>query len=273
MNIDFTGQAALVTGGSRGIGRDIAGRLAAAGANVAICARDKKRLSEVAAEIGAAGGVCKTFSDDLAEPGACEDVVAAAVSEFGRLDILVNNASASVDATPSRVEDITEEQLTARLFGKTLPAFRCAKAALPHMRQAGGGSIVCIGGLAAKTVFRANEAPSGGSTLPQAIGNAALASFSKYLAEEVAADSIRVNVIHPHIVKTSRHESRVTERMRSLGVSFEEAEQTFSAENPIGRMLLPEDVSYLVVFLASPFATSLTGQTFVVDGGWLRTFG
>jgi len=270
MDLKLRGASVLVTGGSQGIGLSIARAFAAEGARIAICARDRGRLEAAAAEIRALGADCLAISADLLDAAACQRAIDETVAAYGRLDVLINNASTSVDRTPRSLEDASDTQLLERFMGKTMAAVRCSRAALPHLRRAGGGRIVCIGGTAARSVFRGDELPSGGSGLPQGLGNSALANFSKHLAEEVAGDGIVVNIVHPHTTRTSRHPGRVARRAQALGISSGEAEASIAAQFPIGRVVEPEDIAPLVLLLASPLAAAITGQSITVDGGALR---
>lgn len=270
MDLKLRGAAVMVTGGSQGIGLSIARAFAEEGARVAICARDRGRLDKAAAEIRARDGECLAISADLLDPEACRRVIDDTAAAFGRLDVLVNNASTSVDRTPRSLEDASDNELMARFMGKTMAAIRCSRAALPHMRRAGGGRIVCIGGTAARSVFRPGELPSAGSGLPQGLGNSALANFSKHLAEEVAGDGILVNIVHPHSTRTGRHPDRVARRAAAKGITEAEAEAEIAAQFPIGRVVEPEDIAPLVLLLASPLAAAITGQSITVDGGALR---
>ena len=138
------------------------------------------------------------------------------------------------------------------------------------MRNGGGGRIVNIGGTAARTTFRPGDLPSEGSGLAQGLGNSSLANFTKYLADEVAADHIIVNTIHPHLIRTDRHNQRVTWQAKKFGVSESEAEAQIASQIPIGRILEPSDVTPLVLLLASPLSAATTGQAIAVDGGALR---
>jgi len=270
MDLKLRGAAVLVTGGSQGIGRAIAEGFAAEGARVAICARDRGRLEAAAAQIRAQGAECLAIAADLLDPEACRRVVDETAAAYGRLDVLVNNASTGVDRTPRSLEDASDAQLLERFMGKTMAAIRCSRAALPHLRRAGGGRIVSIGGTAARSVFRAGELPASGSGLPQGLGNAALANFSKHLAEEVAGEHILVNIVHPHLTRTGRHPDRVQRRAEALGITPAEAEAAIAAQFPIGRIVEPADIVPLVLLLASPLAGAITGQSITIDGGALR---
>lgn len=270
MDLKLRDAVVLITGASRGLGREFALAFADEGARVAICARDAAKLEETAAAVRGRGAECLALQADLLDGAACQRVVDETAARFGRLDVLVNNASASVDRTPKSIEAATDGEIMARIQGKTLVAIRCSRAALPHMRKGGGGRIVCIGGTAARTVFRPGDLPSEGSGLPQGLGNSALANFTKYLAEEGAADQIVVNVVHPHLTRTSRHADRVAWQARRYGVSEAEAEKQMAARIPIGRILEPGDVTPLVLLLASPLSGATTGQAIAVDGGALQ---
>ena len=139
------------------------------------------------------------------------------------------------------------------------------------MRRAGGGRIVHIGGSSARAVFRAGEVPGNGSGLPQGLGNAALANFSKHLADEVAGDRILVNVVHPHVTRTDRHPARVAARAAQRGITAEAAEAEIDWLFPLGRIVEVDDIAPLVVFLASKLAGAITGQAIAVDAGAART--
>jgi 3-oxoacyl-[acyl-carrier protein] reductase len=270
MDLKLRGAAVLVTGGSRGLGRDFALGFAEEGADVAICARDRAQLEATAAEIRAKGAKCVAIPANLFEGADCQRVVDETAAAFGRLDVLVNNASTSVDKTPKSLEDATDNQLMERFLGKTMAAIRCSRAALPHLRQAGGGRIVNIGGTAARTIFRPGELLSNASGLPQGLGNSSLANFTKYLAEEAAPYGVLVNIVHPHVTRTSRHAARLAARANELGIGEEEVEAQFITQIPLGRMIEASDVTPLVLFLSSPLAGATTGQSLSVDGGALR---
>jgi NAD(P)-dependent dehydrogenase (short-subunit alcohol dehydrogenase family) len=270
MELNLRNAVVLITGASRGLGREFAIAFAGEGARLAICARDSAKLEEAAAAVRARGAECLTLQADLLDGVACQRVVEDTAAHFGRLDVLVNNASASVDSTPKTIEVATDAQVMARINGKMLIAVRCARAALPHMRKAGGGRIVNIGGTAARTTFRPGDLPSEGSGLAQGLGNSSLANFTKYLADEVAGEGIVVNTIHPHLIRTDRHLQRVIWYAKKFGVTESEADRQIAAQMPIGRMLEPSDVTPLVLLLASPLSAGTTGQAIAVDGGALR---
>jgi len=256
MDLALKGKAVVVTGGNRGIGRGIALAFAGEGANVAIVGRDKDALAKVKGEIEAKGVKALAIQADLFTAEGCSRAVEDTAKAFGRLDVLVNNASTSVSGG---LESLTDEQLMERLTGKTLAYMRCCRAALPHMRKVGGGRIVCIGGGAARKAEK--------TSLPSGLGNSALTNFAKHLSNDVARENITVNVVHPPFTKTDRYPARLEARAKQLGVSLEEAEKSFVANFPIGRLIEPKDIAPMVLFLASPQASAITGQAIAVDGG------
>jgi 3-oxoacyl-[acyl-carrier protein] reductase len=269
VDLKLTGAAVLITGASRGLGRDFAVAFAAEGARVAICARDAAGLEAAAAEVRARGAECVPIVADLFKAEDCRKVVDATAKAFDRLDVLINNASTNVEGTPRSLEDATDAQLMERFLGKTMASIRCARAAIPHMRRTGGGRIVCIGGTAARSVLRSDETPSLGSGLPQGLGNSSLANFAKHLSEEVARDGILVNVVHPHLTRTSRHAERVAKWADHHGIDIAEAEARLAKRIPIGRIVEPADIIPIVLLLSSQISAGITGQAIAVDGGAL----
>jgi 3-oxoacyl-[acyl-carrier protein] reductase len=256
MDLALKNKSVVVTGGNRGIGLAIALAFADEGANVSIVARNKEALAKAKGEIEAKGVKAHAISADLFTAEGCSRAVNETAEVFGRLDVLVNNASTSVSGG---LETLTDDQLMERLIGKTLAYMRCCRAALPHMRKAGGGRIVCIGGGAARKAAK--------TSLPSGLGNSAITNFAKHLSNDVAHENITVNVVHPPFTKTDRYPARLEARAKQLGVSLEEAEKTFVADFPIGRIVEAADIAPMVLFLASPQASAITGQAIGVDGG------
>lgn len=256
MDLDLKGKSVLVTGGNRGIGLAIALAFAGEGANVAICGRDKAALEAAEAKIAAKGVKARAVAVDLFTAEGCLGAVEAPVSAFGGLDVLVNNASTAISGN---IETLDDDGLMERLNGKTLAYMRCCRAALPQLRRSRCGRIICIGGTAARH--------AGDTALPSALGNSALVAFVKQLSGTVAAQGITANVVHPPFTKTDRYPARRAARAKQLGVSEEEAEASFAAQFPIGRIVEPSDIAPMVLFLASPHAAAITGQSIAIDGG------
>jgi 3-oxoacyl-[acyl-carrier protein] reductase len=257
MEFGLRDKAVLVTGGSRGIGLEIALAFAAEGAHVAICGRDEDTLEEARAAIAAKGVRAAAVSVDLFTAEGCTRAVEFAAQELGGLDVLINNASTAIGGT---LESLNDKQVMERLNGKALSAMRCARTALPHLRASGRGRVICMGGSAAR-------APGKGAR-PSGLSNAAVVNFAYQLSRDVAADGITVNVVHPSATLTDRTRAmRIETVAKALGISEAEAEAALGADFPIGRMVVPADIAPLVVFLAADQAAAITGQTIAVDGG------
>ena len=249
-------KSVLVTGGNRGIGLAIAQAFADEGANVAVVGRAQDTLETARVDIESRGVKAHAIAADLFTSDGCAASIDETANAFGGLDVLISNASTNIGGTLERLSD---EQVLERVMGKTLATMRLARAALPHMRKTNGGRIVCIGGTSARTPEKAS--------LPSGLGNSSLVNFAKHLSNDVGPDGITVNVVHPPFTKTDRYPARLEARAKELGVTLAEAEASFAAKFPIGRVVEPSDIAPLVLFLASPSAAAVTGQAIAVDGG------
>ena len=257
MDLGLEGKVAIVTGGSKGIGRSTALALAREGADVSICARGMEDLEDAAAEIRAATGRrVIAVRADMGDPGDIANLVSATVAELGGVDILVNNA---VNSTAAPFMELADEDWYNHINVKVMGYVRCSREVIPHMRERGGGRIINIGGMAARS---ANSL-----TNSNGVTNSAVSNIAKNLSDQVAADGILVNCIHPGTTRTPRQTMMLERQARDGGVSMEEAERRAVAQIPIGRMVEPEDIADLVLFLVSGRAGAITGQTIAVEGG------
>lgn len=257
MELGLTGKVALVTGGSKGIGKATALALAREGARVAICARGEEALRETATEIETA-----TASRALAvraDTTSLDDIkrlVAATAQELGGVDILVNNA---VNSVPGTFLELPDEAWMNHITVKIMGYVRCAREAIPHMMRRGGGRIINIGGMAARNV--------GHLTNSNGVTNASVANITKNLSDQVAPHHILVNCIHPGATRTPRQDAILERRAQDAGISLDEAERRTVQSIPIGRMIESEDIANLILFLVSAQASAITGQVIAVDGG------
>ena len=240
---ELAGKVALVTGASRNIGRAIALALAAGGAAVAVNARTSREDAEkVAQEIRSAGGSAEAFLADIVDARAVSVMVEGIVKRFGRLDILVLNASVRKE-TP--FIDMSFEEWKG-LTAVTLDgSFHCAKACLPHLIQAGGGAIVTIGGMTALSGAKRRVHGS--------VGKFGLYGMTRALAKELGEHRIRVNCVAPGQMNTARAADR-SARPDPTNV-------------PLGRRVEPEEIADTVRFLCGPGSKMISGQLIYVDGG------
>ncbi len=260
MDLELTDKTALVTGGSKGIGRAVARALAAEGARVAICARDKRTLESAAAEIrDATGREVVAIAADLSQLPEVEGVVATARERLGRIDVLVNNAGA---IRGGGFLEIPDAQWSEDWSLKLLGYIRMARAVFPLMQAQGGGRIINVVGAAAR-----NPAAT---YLTGGAANAALVNFTKGLADLGAPHQILVTAVSPAATATDRWESLMHQQARAAGKTVEALRAEALAPYKLGRMARPEDVADLVTFLASARASFLTGICITVDGGATR---
>jgi 3-oxoacyl-[acyl-carrier protein] reductase len=236
---------ALVTGASQGIGRAIALRLAAGGAHVALAARNQEKLTEVAAEITAAGGVAHSFALDIANEESIKACAKAVIARFGRVEILVNNAGITRDTLSLRMRRHDwDDVLTTNLTG----AFLLAQACISSMLKSRWGRIVNITSVVGETgqAGQANYAAS----------KAGLIGLTKSLARELASRSITVNAVAPGMIATAMTE-----------VLTDEQKAAMAAQIPLGRAGTDMEIAAAVAFLASEDAAYITGHTLDVNGG------
>ncbi|MCB1744417.1 MAG: SDR family oxidoreductase [Gammaproteobacteria bacterium] len=242
---ELKGEVALVTGGAHNIGRAICLDLADAGAAVVVNALSSGAAAQALAdEIEAAGGQAMAVVADICDPKAVERMVAAIVERFGTLTILVNNACVR---GITRIEDLTLAEWR-RISAPTLEGtFLCSQAAVPHMRAAGRGVILSLGGISSHT-------GTPGRT-HVAAANVGIIGFSKALAHEVGMDGIRVNVLVPGHIDTDRGAAAGSRPAHKLD---------FLVEDRMGR---PQEVAAMVRALCGPAGRYMTGQTVHVNGG------
>lgn len=258
MDLELLGKRALVTGGSRGIGKAIALALAHEGCDVVVTARGKDALLATAAEISAlTGRTVVPIVGDTSSSTDIGDMVAEAVAALGGIDILVNNAARPGGSQPPpKLADITAEEFWEDMNVKVLGYLRCAQAVAPHMLDSGWGRIISISGLAAR---------SSGSTVGS-MRNVAVAAMTKNLADELGPKGINVTVVHPGGTRTEASLGKLSAIAEARGISAAEAERLMGF-NSIGRMVDAAEVATVVAFLASPRSVAINGDAIAVGGG------
>ena len=263
MSAALEGKVAVVTGAGRGIGRACATRLARAGANIGVLDIDLRSGARYAGEpddltteqIERLGRRAHGVAVDLTDEAAAHAAIGSVVAELGGLDILVTVAGGAI--TPyarSKPSLTTAEDLRTLIDVNLMSTIYCCQAAIPALRQRGGGAIVTTSSTAAFTVF------ADGSNSGYAMTKAALAHWTRHLAAELGPDQIRVNMVAPGITLTGR----VVEESAQTG----HADRAV-AEVPLRRLGRPDDVAEVVEFLVGPGSAFVTGRCLPVDGGWV----
>jgi NAD(P)-dependent dehydrogenase (short-subunit alcohol dehydrogenase family) len=259
MDLQLTGKRALVTGGSKGIGKAIARQLALEGVDVVISARGAEELAvsaeALAAETGRriVGIVADTHDDAQVKA-----LVAGAVEALGGLDILVNAAAKpGGQAPPPKLAEITDALFWDDVDVKVLGYLRTAREAAPHMIAGGWGRIINVSGLAARQT----------GSIIGSIRNVAVAALTKNLADELGPSGINVTVVHPGLTRTEKTGPLVAARAASAGVTEAQIEARLSATIAIGRIVDAAEVADLVAFLASPRSVAVNGDAIACGGG------
>ncbi len=269
MDLGLQGKHAIVTGGSRGIGKAIARELAREGVDVAIVARGREALEATARELGAeTNRRILPLAADVTSKEQVDRMVAEAAQQLGGLHILVNSGSSPGGSTTATgpIDTVVDEDLIQDFNVKYVGALRCCRAVIPFMKQAGWGRIVNISGANARNAGNL----SGGAR------NASLVHLTKTLAVQMGRHGITVNCIHPGTTRTERTPSLLAARAAQLGVTPEAAErQDFSPDSPRGnaicRMVDASEVAFVTVFLASDKAWAVSGELVAATGGAGRT--
>lgn len=261
MDLGLAERVAIVTGGSRGIGKACARELLAEGACVAIVSKSPDINAATVRELdslhpGRVLGVPTDLEDDAAIASMTQKVV----DRFGRIDILVNSAATVIPQDFFKMDD---GHLASLLEQKFNPAARCIRHAVPHMRKRKWGRIINVSGLAGRQPHF--------TVVPAALNNSAMLNLTKALAAELAKDNILVNAVVPYIINTERQDDTMREWAQMTGQTEAEVRRQRVSRLPVGRMGTPEEVSGVVAFMASQRSSYVVGTAWYVDGGGSMT--
>lgn len=256
MDFQLKDKMALVTGGSRGIGRAVALTLAGHGVNIAICGRTQESLDTACAEIEAEGVKAWGFRADVSKHEEVEALVADVAEAAGGIDVLVNNA---VTSTSAPFDELTDNEFRYHIDVKLMAYIRIARLVLPHMIPRGGGRIVNVGGMTARIV-----APL---RMTNGVTNAGVANFTKQFSGYTAQHDITVNCVHPGYTATERVTQIFEKEAEEADMDLGQVIAKRTGDIPLGKLIQPEDIANAVLFFCSPLAGMVTGQCIAVDGG------
>jgi NAD(P)-dependent dehydrogenase (short-subunit alcohol dehydrogenase family) len=249
----MTASIALITGGSRGIGRAICRAMASQGWHVIATGRDRAALADAAQAISAAGGRCETAACDVRDSQAIGRCVADILDRHGRIDALVNNAGGGSSARPLAADELSDQDWIDTLDLNLTGAYRFCRAAVPAMKAARSGSIVMVSSVAAHTASNLSSAA-------YTAAKTGVVGFARHLAKELGPFGIRVNTVAPGII--------ASERVARKYDSYSETERSaMLARIPLGRIGRVEEVAAVVAFLASEGASYIHGALIDINGG------
>lgn len=262
MDLQLRGKRAIVTGGSRGIGKEIARDLVHEGAQVALFSRSKRDLAATAAELSDLGGTVMAVATDTTDSDSVVRGVRQVVAHWGGVDILVNcAATAAGTQAPSTLSTFDEAMFLTDIDTKVLGYIRMIRAVAPHMVETGWGRIINISGR--------NSLVTGSMT--GSVRNVAVAALTKNLADELGAFGITVTTINPGFTKTEATEGILEARAASLNLGTIEVERQLGDKNSSRRLITSKEVAHIATFLASPLSSAVNGGS-IEAGGGLRGF-
>jgi NAD(P)-dependent dehydrogenase (short-subunit alcohol dehydrogenase family) len=258
MDLELAGKTAIVTGGSRGIGKAVARELAAEGVDVAVVARSAEDLKRSADELAeATGRRIMPITADTASDASVKAMVEQAAGAFGHIDILVNCAAQpGGQAPPPRLAEITDEAFYADVNVKVMGYLRCAREVAPYMISQRWGRIISISGLAARST----------GSIIGSMRNVAVVAMSKNLADELAPHGINVTVVHPGLTRTEKTPGIIAALATRQSITEAEAEKRM-VNNLVGRLIDAREIANVVTFLASPRASAINGDAIPAAGG------
>ncbi len=253
----LSGQTAIVTGAGQGIGEAAAHALSEAGANVVVTDTDQDAVARTAAAISSHQRPCLSLRSDAGDLADIQQMVDDTIARFGQIDILVNNAGVTRRAY---IMDITEEDWDRIHRVNAKGVFFCLQTVAQTMIPRRSGKIINIASIAGKGY-------AGTSNAAYAASKGAVISLTKTAAQQLGPHNINVNAVCPGVTRTALSDANLRVRAEQEGVTIEEMEAQRSAVIPLGRPNEARDIADLVVFLASPAARNITGQSYNVDGG------
>jgi NAD(P)-dependent dehydrogenase (short-subunit alcohol dehydrogenase family) len=257
----LAGKVALVTGAAQGIGRAIAEALAGAGARLVIADRQADKLVSTATALTTQGYQVVSVPADVTNAGQVTEVVEQGLATYGALDILVNNAGGSGNVGIDQIEEVAEELWDEIVDANLKSAYLCSRAVVPHMKARQQGSIINFSSMSAQGAFGARGTSA--ARLPYAGAKAGVIGFTSQLAKDLGPFGIRVNAVMPGFILT-QPDARVAQRYQELSAAEQDA---MVASVPLGRPGRPEEVAAVVLFLASPAASYVSGSIIEVNGG------
>lgn len=261
MDLQLQGKVAVITGGSIGIGKAVAEEFAKEGVHLALCARNEERVRKVAQELSETYGIqALGMACDVAKKEDIEQFVGEVARKFQGVDILINNAGTG---SAEKIMEAPDERWQYYWDLHVMAAVRMSRAVVPLMQKRGGGVIINNASICARQPLDYEPIYN--------VTKAALAMFSKCLANELIPHHIRVNCVNPGLILTPDWYKTAGILSKDLGITPDEYLERIAREHtPIGRFASPEELAKFFVFLASPCASYCVGSTYYVDGGWLK---
>jgi NAD(P)-dependent dehydrogenase (short-subunit alcohol dehydrogenase family) len=252
MEISVADLRVIVTAGASGIGRAVVDLFAADGAKLAVCDIDEKAV----AELKSAHPQIHAAVADVSDPGAVASFFASAVRELNGLDALVNNAG--ISGPTKRIEDISEEEWNATLRVNVDSQYRFANLAIPHLRAAGGGTILNMSSTAGRLGFPLRT--------PYAASKWAVVGLTKSLAMEAGPEGIRVNAIMPGVVDGERIRKVIRAKADAAGLPYEEMEKRWLEQVSLRQMVSPKEIAQMMLYLCSAAGRNISGQSISICG-------